>query len=350
MIDVKNLLKEKAGDFLQYDESKIIYSLKEMYKGKVELVPMNEAIKRPEVKKRIGTLLQSEEKFSKKVLKERTGGYFVKVLKNQHVDIPIQTCILMSKSGEQKPYNMIVLEEGASATVYTGCSAAAITGKSFHIGATEFFIGEGAHLNYVMLHVWPKDVEVRPRSAALVEKNGSLHVVYAVLRPGALIQSNPVIKLRENASAQVVSILRGTEHSKMDIGGELHFEGRNSSGLIKSRSVVNGNSHITARAKLVARAPSKGHVDCRAILMGDKSSVEAIPIIESSREDATMTHEASVGKIEDDQLFYLESRGFTEEDAREMIIKGFLSPDMPWLSERMNTEIDRIVALSARGS
>jgi Fe-S cluster assembly scaffold protein SufB len=349
MIDVKAMLKQKAGDFLQVNESNIILSLQQMYEGRVELLRMEDALKRPGVKRRMGSLL-GRDKFSRKALEERTGGYFVRVLKNQHVDVPIQTCILLNKAMEQKPYNMIVMEEGAKATVYTGCSAAAITGEAFHIGATEFFVGKGAQLNYVMLHVWPEGVEVRPRSAAHVEEGGSFNSAYVVLRPGAIIQANPKVYLEKGASGHLTSILRGEGSTKLDIGGELHFKGEGASGILESRSVLGGRSQVRVAAKLVAEAPAKGHVDCRAILTSEQAQIEAVPIIESNQPDAALTHEASVGKIQEDQLFYLQARGFSEEQARQMIVKGFLSPDMPWLGDRMRQEIDRVVSLSAKGS
>ena len=346
-IDVTKGVEEKAGSFIQYDEDDIFYEVEKRYRGKIEILPMDRAIEKYRfVRENMGKLIRMD-RYAKKAFEERTGGYFLRIRKNRVVDEPILTCMILRREIEQKPWNMVVVEEGSKAMVYTGCSAAAFLGRAWHIGATEFFIGRNARLDYVMIHVWPKTLEVRPRSSALVEENGVFNSMYVVLKPGARIQANPVVRAKDKARVELVNIMKG-ESSILRIGGEIHLEGVDSRGLIKSRSVAYENAKIIARSKLVGYKRCRGHVDCRGIVM--KGEIEAIPVIESRSGEALLTHEASIGRIEEDQLFYLETRGFCREEAMEMIVKGFLNPEIPWLDRKMKKEIEILAEAAARGA
>ena len=350
MKDVTEIVKEKAGSFVQYDESEILYEIEKMYAGRLELLPMDEAIKKYRfVREKMGKLVRVD-RYAEKAIKERTGGYFIRIKRGAKIEKPVQTCLIMKRGGEQKPWNMIVVEEGARATVVTGCSGAALLSEGLHIGGTEFFVGENARLDYVMIHVWPRDIEVRPRSAAVVSKNGIFNSLYVALRPGAIIQMNPVVEAGRGAKVELLSILKGERGTVVDVGGEIHLTGRESSGLIKSRSVAYRKAKITVRSKIVGYGKSRGHVDCRGIVMEEGAEINAVPVLESRSRDTLLTHEAGVGKIEEEQLFYLETRGFSEEEATELVVRGFLSPRIPWLSRELRREIELLARVAARGS
>ena len=157
------------------------------------------------------------------------------------------------------------------------------------------------------------------------------------------------MKLCKNSSSELLSILKGAGDSFIDAGGGIFLED-GSNGLIKSRSVAFDNSRIIARSRLIGGGAGRGHVDCRGIMMGDSASIEAIPVIESENRKAVLTHEARIGRIEEEQLFYLETRGFTEEEATELIIRGFLSPGIPWLEPGVRREMEKLVEIAAKGA
>ncbi len=343
-MDVTNVLKEKAGSFLQVDESAYVEFVSEKFRDFIEIRPIEE------VDVEIGRLFKEKDEYVKKAIKKRKGGYYIRVKEGAKVPIPIQTCLVMKNSKEQIPWNFIEVEKNAEVTVYTGCTGAALLGEALHLGVTEMLLHENAKLNYVMLHIWPSGFEVRPRTAVLVSRNARFNSVYVVLRPGAIIQSMPVVYLHENASADLVSIISGGEKSLIDVGAEAHLLGKNASAIIRSRAVAKENSRIISRGRIVAEAEGRGHIECKGVMLSRNASIASIPEIDARNEEALLTHEASIGRLEEEQLFYLMSRGFTEDEARELLIKGFLMPNLPWLSEELKKEIERIVNLSAKGT
>jgi len=273
------------------------------------------------------------------------GGYFVRIKENTRVEDPIMTCLFMSIGGLQAPHNIAVIEKGADITIYTGCT---IAPESFglHVGVTEYYVEEGATLRYIMVHSWNKVSHVRPRTAVWIKPGGKYISYYVSIGRVKTLQTYPVIHLEKNTYAYIASILLGLENSILDVGGVAYLLGEGSAAEIVSRSLGKDSSRITARARIVGKS-GRGHIDCRGLLLSENSTIETIPELLAETPNVTLTHEASIGKIAEDEINYLISRGFTREEAVGIIIRGFISLDIKGIPERVKRHIETIEKITA---
>ncbi len=273
------------------------------------------------------------------------GGYFVRVKENTRVEDPVMTCLFMSIGGLQAPHNIAVVEKGAEVTIYTGCTIAPES-LGLHVGITEYYIEEGAVLRYVMVHSWNNVSHVRPRTAVWVKPGGKYISYYVNIGRVKTLQTYPVVRLERDSQAYMASILLGLENSILDVGGVAYLLGENATAELVSRVLGRDSSRITARARIIGRS-GRGHIDCRGLLLSDKSIIETIPELLAESPNTILTHEASIGRIAEDEINYLVSRGFTREEAVGIIIRGFISLDIKGLPERVKKHIETIEKITA---
>jgi len=273
------------------------------------------------------------------------GGYFVRVKENTRIEDPIMTCLFMSIGGLQAPHNIAVIEKGADVTIYTGCT---IAPESFglHVGITEYYVEDEATLRYIMVHSWNRVSHVRPRTAVWIKPGGKYISYYVSIGRVKTLQTYPVIHLEKNAYTYTASILLGLENSILDVGGLAYLLGEGSAAEIISRSLGKDFSRITTRARIVGKS-GKGHIDCRGLLLSENSVIETIPELLAETPNVILTHEASIGKIAEDEINYLISRGFTREEAVGIIIRGFISLDIKGIPERVKKHIETIERITA---
>ena len=164
-----------------------------------------------------------------------------------------------------------------------------------------------------------------------------------ILNPVGSLQSFPSATLGDGSTAMYNTMCIAHEGSDIDTGGLVYLNGINSSAQILSRSISMGG-HMCARGRLVGNAPgAKAHLECRSIIMKDGGSTNAVPELEAHIADVEMTHEAAVGKIAQDQIEYLMSRGLTEDEAVSMIVRGFLSGSINGLPAELQAELDAAI-------
>jgi Fe-S cluster assembly scaffold protein SufB len=276
------------------------------------------------------------------------GGYFIRVKENTRVEDPVMTCLFMSLGGLQAPHNIAIAEKGSDVTIYTGCTIAPES-LGLHIGITEYYVEEEATLRYVMVHSWNRVSHVRPRTAVRVKPGGKYVSYYVNIGRVKTLQASPVVYLENNASAYAASILLGLEDSILDVGGVAYLLGDNATAELVSRAIGRDSSKITTRARIVGRS-GKGHIDCRGLLLSEKSSIETIPELLAETPYTTLTHEASIGRIAEDEINYLISRGFTREEAIGIIIRGFISLDIKGLPSRVKKHIETVEKITAERS
>ncbi len=271
-------------------------------------------------------------------------GYFIRVKAGHHVKNPVQTCMLINQNkSAQKLHNIIIVEDGASLEMITGCSTAHHAGDSIHVGVSEIFVGDNANLTFSMIHSWGKQTGVRPRTVCNVGKNSNYTNNYVILNPVGSLQSFPVANLGEGSSATYNTMCIAHEGSEIDTGGLVNLNGKGARSEIMSRSISMGGK-MCARGRLVANAPQvKAHLECRSIILKDGGSTLAIPELEAHVADVEMTHEAAVGKIARDQIEYLMSRGLDEDQAISMIVRGFLSGSINGLPPALQKELDEAI-------
>lgn len=348
-IDVKT--KYRAGTFMQFDE-KVIKTLAG--------VPCVKIMGLDEAKEEFGeewlekyywrAIGVDTDMFTAFVELYGRGGYVIIVEKNCRVEKPIQACLyLATESFLQTPHNIIIIEDNAEANLITGCTVGAHRGA--HLGISEFYVGKNARLTFTMIHSWGPLVDVRPRTGVVVDEGGVFISNYISLRPVNTVQMFPKAVLKgEKASATFNTLIYGLGKSFYDLGAKAILKAPKTSAQISSKVVAAGSSTVVSRGLIIAEADDvKGHYECRGLMLSDKASIRTIPELETKVKNAELTHEAAIGRINVNELAYLMSRGFTEEEATAMIVKGFLEPEIPGLPYTLKMTIKRFTEIAARG-
>lgn len=273
------------------------------------------------------------------------GGYFIRVKKNTKVENPIMACLFISSHGLQAPHNVVIVEDGAEATVYTGCTVAPEV-IGLHIGLTEFHVGRNAKLRFVMVHAWNRVTHVRPRTVANVSENGEFISYYANLSNVKSLQAYPRVYLGSGAHAYLASIILGTDGTEIDVGSGAVLEDGDSGVEIVSRSIARDSSRIIMRASIVGRG-GRGHIDCRGLMLSNNSLITTIPELHAESLNAILTHEASIGRLAEDEIYYLMSKGFTRDEAIGILVRGFISIDIKGVPEKVKSYIEYVEKLTA---
>ena len=287
----------------------------------------------------------TKDKFTAKTYEERSDGYFIYVKPGYHLKYPVQTCMMLGQEkGIQNLHNIIMVGDNASMEIVTGCTTIHHANDSLHVGVSEMYIGENASLSFSMIHSWSSKTAVRPRTNVMMEKNSRYVNNYVVLDPVGTVQTYPTAYLNgEGASCSFNTMCIAHEKSDIDTGGCAILNAPNTGAQILSRNITYGGNMV-ARGRLVGNAPgAKAHLECKSIVLKDGGKTLAIPELEATVADVDMTHEAAVGKISQDQIEYLMSRGLSEDDAVSMIVRGFLMGGIKGLPKNLQTEIDKAI-------
>ncbi len=278
-------------------------------------------------------------------------GYFFVAEAGARIERPVQSCFLMTTPGSlQAPHNIIVVEEGAELHVVAGCLT--MMGRpGLHAGVSEFYVKRGGRLTYTMIHSWSEETHVRPRTGVIVEEGGEYVSHYVNMTPVASLQTDPVVRLvGEGARAHLSSVIVAPGRSVMDVGGTAVLGAPGTSAEIVSRIVAKDGADVANRALIRAEAPgSRGHVECNGLLLSDDSRIATIPVLDAAVRDVELTHEAAVGKLDEEQIFYLMSRGFHEEEAVGMLVRGFMSVRLEGLPEELSRQIESAISMAAAG-
>jgi hypothetical protein len=260
---------------------------------------------------------------------------------------PIQACLYLDKEGlQQTVHNIIIAEEDSELHIITGCATSPHLKKGAHVGISEFFVKKNAKLSFTMIHNWAEDMVVRPRSAAQVEAGGLFLNNYISMKPVRSLQMYPVTHLMgDDAVGRFYSIIVGSPGSNYDVGGRIFLKRPGCRAEIIARTISNGGN-IVARGHLIGEVPNiKAHLECKGLILNG-GIIHAVPELEGHAEGVEMSHEAAVGKIAQEEITYLMSRGLTEDEATSTIVRGFLSVDIPGLPDQLKAEIDRAIEAS----
>ena len=351
--DTKALAKEAGIDFekkinagyLMEDKKNESDESKEA-KKRLEILDIKIALKKyPWLKEYSWRLVKkNKDKYTKAVAKSFDGGYFIRIFKGQKIDFPIQACMII-KSGnyEQRVHNIIIAEENSSAHIINGCAVPNDTKSPKHYAVSEYYVKKNAKLMFTMVHSWNKETKVRPRTSVLVEDNASYVSNYICTKEVDDIQSYPkVICNGINSKAHLNSMLFAKKGSFMDIGGEIVLNSK-SSGEIISRTIAKDKAEIIARGRLIGNSKdAKGHLECMSLLIGENAKTSSIPEL-IAKKQCELSHEAAVGKLAEKEIEYLMSRGLKEEEARSMLIQGFLDTKILHLPKNITKMIDSII-------
>jgi Fe-S cluster assembly scaffold protein SufB len=335
--------KERAGTFFQKDTSVIhCHSAQEG----IEVMPIRSALKHHEwIRNYYWKLVSVDaDKYTAAVELNLHDGYVIRALPGSKAVYPVQACLYLDKEGlQQNVHNIIVAEEGSELHIITGCSTSPRMKRGIHVGISEFFVKKNAKLSFTMIHNWAEDMHVRPRSVAMVEEGGLFLNNYVCMKPVRSLQMYPTTHLvGKGAVARFYSIIVGSPGCEYDLGGRIFLKKEGNRAEIVARAISNGGK-ILARGHLIGEVPEiKAHLECKGLLLNG-GLIHAIPELEGQVDGVEMSHEAAVGKIAQEEISYLMSRGLSEEEATSTIVRGFLSVDIPGLPPQLKAEIDRAV-------
>ncbi|MCD4752111.1 MAG: SufD family Fe-S cluster assembly protein [Anaerolineaceae bacterium] len=344
---------QRSGTFLMRDFHPVCsYSNVEG----LEIIPIAEALRKYDwlKEKYYWQLIHPDEDHITELVEaqEEPQGFFLRVFANYKVEYPYQTALYMASANiAQVIHNIVVVEEGASLELITGCLTHQQVDRGLHFAVTESYVGKNAKLTNTMVHSWGADVTVRPRASTVVGAGGIFNSNYISMRTGADIVSNPSIYLNgEGASANFMSVILAEKGSYVNTGTTVYLNGPDTSAELKHRGVSTGGQ-IYQGGLLVGNSSCRAHIDCSGMLIGENADgfIQSVPGIRANSNEAQLSHEASIGKIAPEQVEYLMSRGFEEGDAISLIIRGFLDAGISGLGSELDAAIQHIADVAAQG-
>ncbi len=268
---------------------------------------------------------QAWEKFNwtrKYFLKRPEQGYFIWV-RNQ-IDFPLFSCISIAhKNITQKLQNLLIIEKDLKLSLQGSCNSLKKTLRGKHKASGKIILRQGSSLKYNHIHTWGEKDIVEPEYEFILGKNSKLDYTYKTLYTPQKLKINNSFNLAAGASCDIKMIANCVE-TETSIKDVLTLKGQGSSGVINLRLVGGKASKVLAHSQVIADSESKGHLDCQGLLIDKESNISLIPELVCKNKLAQITHEASIGRISQDQLTYLRMKGLTETQATNLIINGFL--------------------------
>ena len=340
--------RPRSGTFVQVDQKVMQPSVTD--EG-LEIMDIYDALNTYDwVEPLLWTLVaKDKDEFTKLAAEAEPHGYFIRALPGAKIPNPVQACLYTrTEKHIQLVHNIIIAEEDSDLTIITGCATGASVRSAQHVGVSELFVRKNAKLTFSMIHHWAEEVKVRPRSVTQVEEGGTFINNYICMKPVRDVQMYPNVKLiGEGARCTLGSTLVGLPGSLLDIGGGVELLAPNTRADIISRTVGKGG-RIIARGRMIGAAEGcKGHLECRGLMLTNTGGLLAVPELDATAQNVELSHEAAVGKIAQDQIDYLTSRGLTTDEAVQMIIRGFLSVKIEGLPAELEQEIQEVLDLSA---
>jgi Fe-S cluster assembly scaffold protein SufB len=335
---------ERSGSFFQLDTS-VVYS--KTSAPNVEVLSVTEALDKYDWLKDYWwkAVAVDADKYTAQAALEFSNGYFIRAKAGAKTILPIQACMFLAQESlSQNVHNIIIAEKGSELHIITGCRTADELSHGIHVGVSEFFIKEGATCSFTMIHNWGPEVAVRPRSGSIIERDATFISNYVCLKPVKSLQMYPVFRcVGANATALSYSLLYATEGSHMDVGARVILEAEQCKSDVISRAITNGGE-IISRGNLTAlHRDVKGHLECRGLILGDHGRIFAVPELDGAVPDVDMSHEAAVGKIAEEEITYLMTRGLSEDEATSAIVRGFLDIEIKGVPPALQEEMRRAV-------
>jgi Fe-S cluster assembly protein SufB len=283
-----------------------------------------------------------------------SGGSFVYIPKGVKVDLPLQAYFRLNVANiGQFERSIIIADEGAQVHYVEGCTAPAYTTDSFHSGVIEIFVKKNARVRYTTIQNWSNNVYNLVTQRAIVDQGGTMEWVDSNLGSKTTMKYPSCYLMGPGAHGEILSMAFAAKGQTQDTGGKvIHFAPDTSSKIVsKSISKDSGRASYRGLLKVYPEAGDvKSNVVCDALLLDENSRSDTYPYIEIDNQDVTIGHEASVSKVGEEQLFYLMSRGLSEEEATTMIVSGFIEPLVKELPMEYAIEMNRLIQLQMEGS
>ena len=283
-----------------------------------------------------------------------SGGSFVYVPKGVQVSIPLQSYFrLNAKGAGQFEHTLIIVDEGASLHFIEGCSAPKYNVANLHAGCVELYVKKNAKLRYSTIENWSKNMYNLNTKRALVEEGGVIEWVsgsfgshVGCLYPMSVLQG-------EGARMEFTGITFAGAGQDLDTGAKVVHAAPNTTSHISTKSIARDGGVSNFRSSVVVlpnAAGSKSSVSCESLMLDDRSRSDTIPAMDIRCDAVDVGHEAKIGRISEEAIFYLMSRGMTEEDARALIVGGFAEPIAKELPLEYAVEMNNLIHLEMKGS
>ncbi|GAB4110176.1 MAG: Fe-S cluster assembly protein SufB [Roseiflexaceae bacterium] len=347
-----------AGVGAQYESEVVYHSLREEWsKQGVIFLDTDTALKEyPELfKQYFGTVIPSaDNKYAALNTAVWSGGSFVYVPKGVHVDIPLQAYFrINAENMGQFERTLIVVEDGASAHYIEGCTAPIYRTNSLHSAVVEIIVKKGGKFRYTTIQNWANNIFNLVTKRAMAYEEASMEWVDGNIGSRLTMKYPSVYLMGRGARGEVLSIAYAGKGQHQDAGAKMVHVAPDTTSQITNKSVSKNGGKTTYRG-LVKVAPgatgAKINVNCDALILDERSASDTIPYIEVEEEKVTLAHEATVGRIGAEQLFYLMSRGVPESEALSMIVLGFMEPFTRELPMEYAVELNRLIQLEMEGS
>jgi len=283
-----------------------------------------------------------------------SGGSFVYVPEDVIVDFPLQSYFRQNAPGAgQFEHTLIIVEKNASLHFIEGCSAPKYDIANLHAGCVELFVKEGAKLRYSTIENWSKNMYNLNTKRCTVAKNGLIEWVSGSFGSKVSMLYPMSILRGEGARAEFTGITFAGAEQYLDTGAKVVHAAPHTTSSINSKSISKDGGHAFYRGLLRVgknAENSKSTVSCESLMLDNKSKSDTLPIIELNNDNIDVGHEAKIGRISENSIFYLMSRGINESEAKSMIVRGFVEPITKELPLEYAVELNKLISLEFEGS
>lgn len=348
-----------AGAGAQFESEVVYQNMKEEWEQKgVIFMDMDQAVQEhPEKVKEYfmsKNVPPEDNKFSALHGALWSGGSFVYVPNGVEVEIPVQAYFRMNSKGMgQFEHTLIVAEENSKVHYIEGCSAPQYTRSNLHAGCVEVFVKENAHVQYSTVQNWSDNTYNLNTKRAKVAENGTMEWVSGSIGSKVTMLYPSSHLNGRNATANHITIAYGGEGQDIDTGAKVIHNAPDTDSTIESKSISQENGRTNYRGLVRVAEGAKGSqtsIECDAMMFDSEATSDTEPYIELQEEDVEVAHEATVGRIGDEEIHYLQSRGIEEEEAKEMIVRGFIEPIAKELPLEYAMELNRLIEMEMEGS
>lgn len=350
--------KYLAGVSAQYESEVVYHSMRaELEKEGVIFIDTDSAVQEHEelLRKYFGKVISyADNKFSALNAACWSGGSFVYIPKGVVCKTPLQAYFrINSERMGQFERTLIIVDEGASVHYVEGCTAPVYSNSSLHNGVVEIYVHKNAYCRYTTIQNWANNVYNLVTQRAIVEAGGTMEWVDGNIGSCVTMKYPCCVLKGEGARGNTLTIAIGGKGQNQDSGAKMIHQAPNTSSTIVSKSISKNGGNVTYRGKVhfgKNAKNSRAHIECDTLIMDAQSTSDTVPYNEVLNKDISMEHEAKVSKISEEQLFYLMSRGLTEQEATEMIVMGFIEPFTKELPMEYAVEMNRLIKYNMEGS
>jgi Fe-S cluster assembly protein SufB len=347
--------KYLAGVEAQYDSDAIYGSFKKKLEAQgIIFTDTDSALKKyPEIfKKYFGKLVPAtDNKFAALNSACWSGGSFIYVPKGVKVELPLQAYFrINAKEMGQFERTLIIADEGSSVKYIEGCSAPVYSVDSLHAAVVEVFVEKNATVTYTTIQNWSEDVINLVTKRAKVEAGGTMVWTDCNLGSKMTMKYPSCYLVGEGARGEMLSLAIAGKNQVQDTGAKMfHLAPKTTSQIISKSISLKGGKNVFRGTVEVNSSECKSKTKCESLILDADSSAQSFPAFKAKAADAQISHEATISKIEEDQLFYLQNRGVTKDEAESLIVNGFVQPIIKQLPMEYAVELNRLIELELEG-